>query len=112
MFKPRFAELVEAGTKLQTVRPYPKRMPKAGQLISLRAWSGKPYRSKQRHLRTSTITFVGNFAIDRCGITVQNFEGDPNLFARLDGFTDLAEMVKWFEAEHGLPFSGIVIRWT
>lgn len=46
MFKPHFALLVESGAKAQTVRPTPKRMPKPGDRISLRCWSGAPYRSK------------------------------------------------------------------
>ena len=37
MFKPQFAGLVERGENLQTVRPIPKRMPKPGDKISLRA---------------------------------------------------------------------------
>lgn len=45
MFKPQFAPLVESGKKLQTVRPTPKRMPKPGDKISLREWTGLPYRS-------------------------------------------------------------------
>lgn len=40
MFKPQFAPMVENGTKLQTVRPRPKRMPKEGDAISLRCWTG------------------------------------------------------------------------
>jgi len=34
-----------------------------------------------------------------------------DIFAILDGFTDWAEMIKWFEDTHGLPFEGILIKW-
>ena len=40
LFKPQFSPLVESGLKLQTVRPTPKRMPKPGDRISLREWTG------------------------------------------------------------------------
>ena len=31
--------------------------------------------------------------------------------ARLDGFSSVLEMAKWFEKTHGLPFEGVLIRW-
>ena len=33
-------------------------------------------------------------------------------FARLDGFKNAAEMLDWFEANHGLPFEGTLIEWN
>lgn len=61
LFQPRFAPMVKDGTKLNTIRPLPKRerdMPQVGWDISLREWSGKPYRSKQRVLKESVIEGV------------------------------------------------------
>jgi hypothetical protein len=114
MFKPQFAPLVERGEKLQTVRPTPKRMPKPGDKISLRAWTGLPYRSKQRVLMESTITRVETIRISAAGIML----GDgllirplDNEFARADGFDHFPEMADWFQQAHGLPFEGIVIYW-
>ena len=115
-FKPQFAPLVEAGTKLQTVRLTPKRMPAKGWLIDCRAWTGRPYNSKQRKLRVGEITLVatvnisagaGRISID--GRVLADWEADD--FARQDGFRDANQMLCWFEAEHGLPFKGIVIQW-
>lgn len=116
MFKPQFAALVESGRKCQTVRPTPKRMPKPGDTISLRAWSGAPYRSKQKILREAVIVsvrkvrFAGYF-----------FDGGPrdalgneislNAFAKSDGFGSWKDLVEWFMKNHGLPFEGIVIHW-
>ena len=50
MFKPRFAELIRSGAKRQTIRPTPKVLPEAGDIIDCRQWSGLPYRSKQIRL--------------------------------------------------------------
>jgi len=111
MFKPQFAGLVERGEKLQTVRPTPKRMPKPGDKISLRAWIGKPYRSQQRVLMESTITEVSMVDITENGIAVNSYAEPCDDFARADGFRDFFELRDWFRATHGLPFEGIVIHW-
>lgn len=115
MFKPQFARLVAAKLKRQTVRPIPKVMPKTGDIISLRMWSGAPYRSKQTILLPDClITMVRPCIIRPDSI----FVGMPQpcrpalyYFAVADGFKDFAEMVAWFEAQHGLPFHGILIEW-
>lgn len=118
MFKPRFAPLVKSGKKTQTVRPKPKRMPKAGDRISLREWIGKPYRSKQRVLRESEISAVEKITLCDTGrellVGIGNKSLKPeelNAFAAADGFKDGIELFTWFEATHGLPFEGIVIYW-
>ncbi len=118
MFKPQFAPLVEDGTKCQTVRPTPKRMPKAGDKISLRMWTGKPYRSKQRVLRESEISAVEKISLCDMGrellVYVNGHELHPeeiNAFAIADGFKGGIEMFNWFDATHGLPFDGVVIKW-
>jgi hypothetical protein len=114
MFKPRFAVMVENGTKLQTVRPRPKRMPKAGDTISLRCWTGLPYRSKQRVLRESIIAAVRTIEIDSYAITIDgvrlHHQGEEE-FAMADGFNSPGEMTAWFRDTHGLPFVGIVLYW-
>jgi hypothetical protein len=63
MFKPRFARLVETGEKLQTIRPMPKRLPEIGDHLSLREWTGKPYRSKQRTLCEAIVIHVARITI-------------------------------------------------
>jgi hypothetical protein len=111
MFKPQFAPLVAAGTKCQTVRPTPKRMPKAGDRISLRMWTGKPYRSKQRVLREATISEVAMVDITETGIAVNSYAAPCDDFAVADGFRNFFELRDWFKATHGLPFEGVVIKW-
>jgi hypothetical protein len=114
MFKPRFAALVESGAKTQTVRPTPARMPRAGDKLSLRMWTGKPYRSKQRELRSATVLYVAKIKLDCFDMWfdgVRASEAKQEAFARADGFSTADEMLDWFENEHGLPFEGVVILW-
>jgi hypothetical protein len=115
MFRPTFAAMVEAGTKLQTVRPTPKIMPRPGDLISLRVWTGRPYHSPQRVLREETIRCVTPITIDCHGIRIGAGYLDDDrcdAFARFDGFSNWVRMRDWFELVHGLPFEGIVIFWS
>lgn len=97
-------------------------MPRPGDTISLRTWTGKPYRSKQRVIRESVIIGIARVHINELGVsfvapiqpnapTAILFNGYYEEFARADGFKDFAEMRDWFLAEHGLPFTGIVIFW-
>jgi hypothetical protein len=121
MFMPQFAPSVERWEKLQTVRPTPKRMPKVGQRISLRAWVGKPYRSKQRILGESEITQVQSVWFNGVTLLLDDPKAERGLlsrevedaFSRADGFENLAAMATWFKANHGeWPFIGIVIKWA
>lgn len=116
LFQPRFAALVATGDKTQTIRPVPKRMPKPGDIIDCREWTGKPYRSKQKKLgefKIRSVEVVG-FDTNYYGIVNEHATSYKPLlhqFARADGFRDWPEMLEWFEREHGLPFRGILIRW-
>ena len=118
MFKPEFAPKVLSGEKCQTIRPTPKRMPRTGHLISLRQWTGKPYRSKQRTLRESVISEVEPIRITEICIIIGT--GDCSFplneqqaweLAKADGFNTLQDMLEWFNVMHGLPFEGILIKW-
>lgn len=80
LFQRRFAPLVESGAKLQTIRLPRKRTIHAGDTLSLRTWTGAPYRSKQRPLRTATCTAVRPIVID-------SYWNDDET-ARADGFED------------------------
>lgn len=114
LFKPQFAALVESGEKRQTIRPTPKRMPMTGDKISLRAWTGKPYRSKQRVLREAIVSEVHPVRIDKVSFNLDGLwlsTDSENLLAKLDGFKDATEMRAWFAETHGLPFEGVLICW-
>lgn len=121
MFKPQFAPAVELGEKLQTVRPTPKRMPRPGDRISLRAWTGAPYRSKQRVLREAVISSVSPIEIFWDYYRTMNawgkwtwFEDRSALdaFARQDGFAGWDELTDWFSSTHRLAFRGVLICWS
>lgn len=103
LFQPKFHRAVEAGEKCQTIRPLRKRPILRGDQLSLRAWTGKPYRSKQRELRTAICQHIKHIIID------ENFADDEE--ARRDGFCNAEEMRIWFQRVHGLPFSGVKITW-
>lgn len=122
MFKPQFEPLVESGAKRQTIRPTPKRMPKAGDMESWRAWSGKPYRSKTRELAQVKIVSVERFILEEtekeilASLLDRPLKGgllkleEWNAIGIADGFKSFSELVFWFEKEHGLPFEGILIK--
>lgn len=119
MVKPRFVGLVKRRKKRQTIRPLPKRIPRRGDILDLRQWIGKPYRSKQRKIIETKLTEIKVCRIAVEGVHMQSrygfitFSGgdDADRFARDDGFKDFAELVRWFQAEHGLPFDGVILFW-
>lgn len=112
MFKPQFAPLVEAGNKRQTIRPWPKRMPKTGDVESWREWTGKPYRSKQRELAQVKLMEVSPITLTRDGCMVGGIAlsalGEAKLAAD-DGFKSFRQMQDWFDLTHGLPFNGVLV---
>ena len=112
LFEPRFAELVKSGKKHQTIRKSARC--RAGDVLSLRRWSGLPYRSKQVILKQVTCSKVVGVTVDWRGVT---FEGsniriaDEEVLAHADGFQSFIEMADWFAKTHSLPFSGEIIYW-
>lgn len=117
-FQPRFTPGVRDGTKLCTMR---KRAGcKAGDVLSLREWTGKPYRSKQREIARRVCTGVKEVRIyaDRDGMVhievdgVLRPAGERDRFARADGFGGLEDMVLWLCQNHGgVEFEGWLIEW-
>jgi hypothetical protein len=64
----------------------------------------------------STITKIDTFSIDtfptmRINDMRLKYRGASDAFARVDGFQDYPALLEWFQANHGLPFEGIVIHW-
>lgn len=118
MFQTQFAELVKSGQKRQTIRPIPRRpcdMPKVGQLESWRQWSGAAYRSPQVELcKVELIEILRVKICPECivcdDINSRRIFLDTDIIAQEDGFDDWGKMREWFEEQHGLPFSGILIR--
>ena len=112
-FQARFADAVESGAKQQTIRAPRKdgRHAKVGDPLQL--YTGM--RTKAcRKLRDAVCHDACTIHIMRDKVwTFKPQELHLNLdeFARLDGFAHWDEMRSWFEAAHGLPFQGVMIRW-
>lgn len=113
MFQPQFVPQIEAGTKRSTIRPRARCKP--GDELSLRQWTGKPYRSKQREImcrpRCKAVNDIriNNGTVSVNGMVLHGKEESE--LARCDGFADFVAMRDWFEKTHGLPFSGELIEW-
>jgi hypothetical protein len=118
MFQPWTAKLVRERKKFQTIRPIGQREIKVGEKISLREWSGLPYRSKQISIYDGVITDVIFLVIFPFGIgkgeELEHFNSiykTSDDFAVADGFIDFLDMSIWFDEQYGLPFHGRLIRW-
>lgn len=127
LFQPRFHDAIRAGTKCQTIRRLDKRgweycSRARHKLVSLRKWTGAPYRSKQEELAREPIISVDHVVVDLSGVIVYTREGGALMlagmrasaldwFARDDGFDSWEDMRAWFDEHHGLPFSGVLYRW-
>jgi len=118
MFQDRFAGKVRDGSKPHTMRGQARCKP--GDVLSLRRWTGKPYRSKQELLRTETCIGVETIHMENVpgrGFAVwENGHGQTQeLIERLasdDGFDSAEDMAEWFIDTHGLPWDGFLIRWS
>lgn len=114
MFQPQFEPMILSGRKPHTIRPKRKVPLRPGQLLSLRVWTGKPYRSKQREFAKAKVTKVVSFALGY--FDAMKLDGQPltvlsqNQFAYADGFDTADDMRLWFGVTHGtVNFTGIVI---
>lgn len=116
-FQARFAPLVEAGEKTQTIRARRKdgRDPKPGDRLYL--YTGMRTKSC-RKLATAECTSVKPIKVFRLGAVIDSdghddvrAGGAAESFASADGFESYAEMAGWFYRTHGLPFNGLLIRW-
>lgn len=121
MFAPKFVAAVASGLKLQSIRDTARCQP--GDLLSLRAWEGVAYRSKQRVLREGICVSVEPIAIDVgeanlfnaawglsievAGVVVLDLDG----FARADGFDGEADMIRWYGGVRKSPYEGWIHKW-
>lgn len=122
-FQKQFADDVEHGRKLQTIRAYrkDKRDPKPGDTLYL--FTGQ--RTKQsRRLgeRICTLIQPVHIALGSVGLGDINHIGKPSHFTILgssmlqgfaqdDGFENFRAMTDWFQRAHGLPFTGQLTSW-
>jgi hypothetical protein len=111
LFQPRFEQPILSGHKNATIRKARKDgRPRAhdGQAISLRVWTGPPYRSRQREFAQRTIKFHFPVRVHKRGIQRidTGAELKPNYMAKALGFATWPEARDWYQRAHGLPFTG------
>jgi hypothetical protein len=115
-FQPQFEAPILAGTKRHTIRATPKRLPKIGEEFVGFIWTGKPYRSPQREFFKSTVERVCTVEIVADHLIFVNGGilswADCCAFAAADGFQTPSHLGAWFQDNHGLPFTGILIEWA
>jgi hypothetical protein len=113
-FQRRFAVAVEQGDKRQTIRAQGKRR-HAAPGDKLQLYTG---------MRTKACRKLGDATCyDVCLITIYedwittmdppevHSGADLEQWAHKDGFSSWPEMRDWFAKVHGLPFTGVLIRW-
>jgi hypothetical protein len=113
-FQGRFAEAIEQGEKRQTVRAIGKRH-HASPGDDLQLYIGMRTKSC-RKVREAKCNDVCQITIYEDKILTFNPQeihlgDDLEHFARRDGFASWSEMRDWFAKIHGLPFTGVLIRW-
>ncbi|HEY1599688.1 MAG TPA: hypothetical protein VGG64_08810 [Pirellulales bacterium] len=115
LFERRFWQPVVSGEKVHSIRRTRKRPIVPGESLSLRAWEGRPYRSRMRVLCEETCIAVRECWIDRSGIVIdQQRFGEPDeldAFARSDGFASWEHMKLYRDFFYRLPFAGDLIQW-
>lgn len=122
-FQRRFADDVELGIKRQSARAHRvdgRAHCKVGDVLKL--YTGM--RTKQCRLlgeadviSVSSIEIFGTeMKIDghllHATLHSRDDEQTDNEFAKADGFESFMDMADWFQNTHGLPFKGVVIRWS
>lgn len=111
-FKQQFVRHILAGTKRHTIRSLRRYPDKPGNTLHL--YSG--LRTKKAKLimrvrctRIQEFRMNEDHAIFIDGIELS--ESEKRQLARADGFSNLQEMVKFWDAENDLPFVGQIIHW-
>lgn len=114
-FKARFADPICRGDKRQTIRKLrvDGRQPaRVGDRLTF--YTGMRTKNCRRLaagqcVDIQSITIAGADATMLGGV-LQGAE-QMGMLARADGFSGVADFLRFFEETHGLPFSGWVIRW-
>lgn len=136
-FMKQFAGAVESGEKRQTIRAFRKdgRDVKAGDKLYLYTGmrtkgcrklgeavcvSVSRLQLLSRHAASGNVNLLYGAPAKRSGFDrffIASSKGHGNSrgrftrLAKADGFSDIDEMVSWFEKTHGLPFEGLLIKW-
>lgn len=123
-FQPRFHDPIRQGIKRSTIRKQGKRPPpKIGDLLSLRTWTGIPYRSKQATLSEQPcagvrpielgLSNLGIWQVSRRNMLLTAAERRE--LALVEGFASDTDMQHWFVTNHklapGKQIEAIQIEW-
>lgn len=117
MCQHRFVPLIDAGTKLSTIRGERVREIRVGDVLDLRTWSGAPYRSKQVKIREVLVDRVRPIIITWDVHSYVKLDGKYLSFLEIDdlavrdGFEDDGEFFRFFRDTHGKHFEGQLIEW-
>lgn len=118
-YQAQHASKVESGEKTQTIRKKRKRPTVVGDIM----YNFTGMRTKHcRRLGEDPVISVEDFFLPdnevfRIGDDYDHAwfiaeEDDAGLMlAKADGFNSWEDFVKFFEAQHGLPFEGEIIKW-
>jgi hypothetical protein len=110
-FQTQFADDVESETKGQTIRAKRKNRPRPGQMAH--CFTGM--RTKHcRRLGSWIIYAVIDVKIMEEGVLLNGAAlnaSELDAFAQADGFRNWSYLMTWFKKQHGLPFSGDLIKW-
>ncbi len=116
MFQRRFIDRIKSGSKIHTIRRAGSLHTRPGHELSLRYWTGDPYRSKQKEITVVRACFVAEIEITRLEGILLNGQrlttDEREALAVGDGFRDRTEMRRWFAETHKLPFTGDLIAWN
>lgn len=111
-FKSDFVPLIEAGTKVHTIRSGSRWQ--VGQTIHFYTNVRQPGMRKfypdnvVKSVQRVRLTASGQFEVDGRELAAL----ERMALARRDGFSSPGGLRMWFELTHGLPFEGQLIHWT
>jgi len=117
-FMKQFARDVETGKKNQTIRAPRKksRHARVGEPVQL--YTGMRSPSCRKLVDPDPyVTAVWEIIISENSVydkSTGNFSQNPDVlryFAKSDGFESWEAMRDWFDQVHGLPFTGVLIKW-
>ncbi len=116
MFENRFVSLVKSGEKRHTIRRV-RKGPQidAGNILSLRHWNAKPYRSKQIEIGETACTKTSGFVLSESGgmsidgVILDSCQAER--LANVDGFDSVGEMVDWHRNAGQLGSELRLIEW-
>ena len=110
-----FKRKILAGEKIHTIRANAKDHYKDGEKLSLRVWTGLPYRSKQLEFLTACIRLEAIDIVCNSDMSLTCYvvggAVDPEELAKYDGLS-LEDFTDWFFPDGPGTFSGDILHFT